>query len=226
MDPQLLAGLSQGLILYIILAASIALHEFGHAKVADLLGDHLPRSQGRVTLNPFAHLDPIGTGLIPLVMIFWPIVTGMSLPIGLIGWGRPVQISLAEPRTRVRDEILITLAGPGMNFLIALVTAIIGGVYVRLHGGNAPDWAQQIIFINALQIVFNLIPLPPLDGSRLMRHLVGMSEEMFMRMVTVTPFILFIAVNMRWFQEILLAATVRVAHIFYFVLYHLAGYNF
>jgi Zn-dependent protease len=195
MDPHLFEALREGLIFYIILAASIALHEYGHAKAADLLGDYLPRTQGRVTLNPIAHLDPIGTVLIPLLMIFGPLlIHSRVFAVGLIGWGRPVQIALNDPKTRVRNEILITLAGPGMNFLIALAAGIAGGLTQRFHGGDT-RWADVIIGLNCSLIAFNLIPLPPLDGSRIIRHIVGMSEEMFVRLASISPVILLILVN-------------------------------
>lgn len=97
MDTQ---TLRDGLLQLILLIISIGLHEFGHAWMADLRGDPLPRLQGRVTLNPFAHADPIGTIAIPAVMIF------LSPGFGLIGWGKPVQISLPNPKTRRMDDIL------------------------------------------------------------------------------------------------------------------------
>jgi len=206
MDSNTLDALRQGMILYIILAASIALHEFGHAKVADLLGDFLPRSQGRVTLNPFVHLDPIGTGLIPLVSIFLPILTHTHLPIGIIGWGRPVQISLPHPKTRVRDDILITLAGPSMNALIALAAAVVWGLLGRFSPATAQHMAPlfgETISLNCLLIAFNLLPLPPLDGSHIMRHLVGMTEETYVRLSTHSWIILLILVNLQPFQELL-----------------------
>ena len=194
MSPDSMAMIREGLILYIILAASIALHEFGHAKAADLLGDFLPRSQGRVTLNPLVHLDPIGTGLIPLSMILF------RLPFSLIGWGRPVQISLPHPKTRVRDEILITLAGPLMNVLIATVVAVGYGLLAHISPEQANHFeplADAAIAVNCTLIAFNLIPLPPLDGSRIMRHVVGMSEEMFVRLSMNSWWILLILINLR-----------------------------
>lgn len=195
-----MAALREGLILYLILAGSIALHEFGHAKVADLLGDFLPRSQGRVTLNPLVHLDPIGTGLIPLSMIL------LRLPFSLIGWGRPVQISLPNPKTRMRDEILITLAGPLMNGLIALTVAVGYGLLAHVspaRADNLEPLANAAIAVNCTLIAFNLIPLPPLDGSRIMRHVVGMTEETFARLAQHSWWILLILINLQPCQELL-----------------------
>jgi Zn-dependent protease len=179
MSPDLFIELRNGAIFYLILALSVTLHEFGHAKAADLVGDPLPRRQGRVTLNPLAHLDMFGTVLIPLTMIFVPIFLHGGMGFMLIGWGRPVQISLPHRETRRRDEILITIAGPIMNALIAFVVAVGVGLIARGNGDFANavvPFGVQAIVLNACLIAFNLIPLPPLDGSRILRHVVGMSE--------------------------------------------------
>ena len=106
------------IILFLVLLASISIHEWAHAFAADKLGDPLPRSEGRVTLDPRAHIDPIGTILIPLVMIF------ISPGISIIGWGKPVQISLPNRETKKRDDILITLAGPLSNLSIAFICSL------------------------------------------------------------------------------------------------------
>ncbi len=204
-SPNLLPELRDGSIFYIILALSIALHEYGHAKAADLVGDPLPRLQGRVTLDPLAHLDPIGTGLIPLSMIFIPIFMHMQMPFALIGWGRPVQISLPHPRTRVRDEILITVAGPLMNVLIALVVTVISRILLESHtmGEQTERFLKETIYLNCALIGFNLIPLPPLDGSRILRHLVNMSESTFNHLAMNSWWILLILINLQQFQILL-----------------------
>ena len=110
MDPE---KLRFGLIYLVALILSICVHEFGHAFVADKLGDPLPRSQGRVTLNPIAHIDPIGTLLLPIVAVF----TGPAIGQYILGWGKPVQISLS-PRDITRKisirtaHALVAIAGP------------------------------------------------------------------------------------------------------------------
>ncbi|MCX6888656.1 MAG: site-2 protease family protein [Verrucomicrobia bacterium] len=189
MDAQ---TLRDGLLQLILLIISIGLHEFGHAWMADLRGDPLPRMQGRVTLNPFAHTDPIGTIAIPAVMIF------LSPGFGLIGWGKPVQISLPNPKTRRMDDIYITLAGPAMNLVLCLVFAVIGGL------GNFDPKTQEVvirflvggIYLNAGLVVFNLIPIPPLDGSRLALRLGLYSEELFLTLARWGFIILIILVNL------------------------------
>ncbi|MDR2430361.1 MAG: site-2 protease family protein [Puniceicoccales bacterium] len=191
-------------IYFIVLLCSLALHEFAHAWVAHLRGDPLPGRQGRVTLNPFAHLDPVGSFLIPGVMIFFPLVLGAAFPVAILGWGRPVQVSLPNPKTRRMDDILITLAGPGMNLLIALVASVVMGVWEGL--GVSPElyafrFLLPVTIINVALATFNLIPIPPLDGSRVLRYLVRMSEEAYATLAANGWIILLVLINLPSFSE-------------------------
>ena len=186
-----------GALQLILLIISIGLHEFGHAWVADMRGDPLPRLQGRVTLNPFAHTDTIGTIILPAVMIF------LSPGFGLIGWGKPVQISLPNPKTRRMDDICITLAGPGMNLVLCLVLALIGalGSFDPVQDKLVLRFLVSGIFLNAGLVVFNLIPIPPLDGSRIAVRLGLYSEETFLALARWGFVILLVAVNLPFFRE-------------------------
>lgn len=184
--------------------------------MADLRGDPLPRMQGRVTLNPFAHADPIGTIAIPAVMIF------LSPGFGLIGWGKPVQISLPNPKTRQMDDIYITLAGPAMNLVLCFAFAVIGGL------GNFDPKTQEVvinflqmgIILNAGLVVFNLIPLPPLDGSRLALRLGLYSEELFLTLARWGFVILIILINLPPFTR-LMSAGIRLLVLPWFGLWDL-----
>jgi Zn-dependent protease len=204
MDAQ---TLRDGLLQLILLIISIGLHEFGHAWMADLRGDPLPRLQGRVTLNPFAHTDPIGTIALPAIMIF------LSPGFGLIGWGKPVQISLPNPKTRRMDDIYITLAGPAMNLALCFILAVIGGL------GNFDPKTQEVvirflvngIFLNAGLVVFNLIPIPPLDGSRLALRLGLYSEEIFLSLARWGFIVLIVLVNLPPFLRMMHAAILLLA---------------
>ncbi len=183
----------------ILLIISIGLHEFGHAWMADMRGDPLPRMQGRVTLNPFAHADPIGTIAIPAFMIF------LSPGFGLIGWGKPVQISLPNAKTRRMDDIYITLAGPAMNLVLCFILAVIGGLghFDMVKDAVIVKFLVQGIFLNAGLVVFNLIPIPPLDGSRLALRLGLYTEEMFLTLSRWGFIILIVLINLPPFQRLL-----------------------
>lgn len=128
---------------------SLTFHEFAHAFIADKLGDPTPRSQGRVTLDPRAHLDPLGT---------------IALLLTHFGWGKPVEIDPFNLKNPVRDSALIALAGPASNLLIA------GLLTVLFHTLSMPEILMSIIknlaIINIFLAVFNLVPVHPLDGSR------------------------------------------------------------
>lgn len=157
----------------IILILSIAVHEFGHAFVADRLGDGTPRSYGRVTLNPIAHADPIGTLLIPgLALLF---TGGQSMG---FGWGKPVPVNPMQFTRKMRmkhGHLLVAVAGPMMNILFGLfIGALVvilarNGVFdshSRTELGMLALWAGLLNFILAF---FNLLPAPPLDGGHVLQ---------------------------------------------------------
>ncbi|HTV39069.1 MAG TPA: site-2 protease family protein [Candidatus Sulfotelmatobacter sp.] len=169
MDPKII----DGLIFYIGLVVLLTFHEFAHAWVAWLCGDDTARLQGRLSLNPIVHIDPIGTVVFPLLMIFSPI-GGF-----LIGWAKPVPINLANLRNPVRDDVLIALAGPAMNLVLAVVLVALARV-IFIFGST--DITGQVLHMASLSLLlcfFNLIPIPPLDGSHVLRNFIGMSWETY-----------------------------------------------
>lgn len=184
-------------ILFILLISSISIHEWAHAWVADKLGDPLPRQQGRVTLDPRSHIDPIGTLLIPFIMIF------ASPGFAIIGWGKPVQISLPNRETKKRDDILITLAGPLSNLSIAFICSLTFGLLHRIVplGESALFLLYQIVSLNAVLFLFNLLPVPPLDGSHILKNMVNMKDETFLKFSKYGFFILIILINIPNFQN-------------------------
>lgn len=204
------------IIIWLILVSSIALHEWGHAFSADKLGDFLPRQQGRVTLNPIAHIDLIGTVIIPLFMLF------ASPGFAIIGWGKPVQISLPNRKTRKRDDMIITACGPIMNLVIALVCSILAGVLFRFGLEKYALICVMAVMINAALFVFNLIPIPPLDGSHFLRYAVNMSEEFYMRLSQWGFVILLVLINLGPTRA-LLSSAIQIAQMPFNVIIHLVA---
>jgi Zn-dependent protease len=151
---------------FIILIVSVILHEVAHGYMANYLGDPTARLAGRLTLNPLPHIDPIGSILLPGLLLFSQSVTHFPL---LIGYAKPVPIN-PHYLTGEYDEALTAFAGPGTNILIALIF----GLAIRFIGGpETPliDAFAAIAYINMLLALFNLIPIPPLDGSRVLAAL-------------------------------------------------------
>ena len=149
---QIIAGLPGLLIAMVV-------HEYAHAQVAVWLGDFTPRLMGRLTLNPKAHVDPIGMLMLFLVHF---------------GWAKPVQINPRNFKNPKRDDILVSLAGPMANFVTAFLALVALLVYLRVGGDMTAGVSmvfQMIIEFNIGFGIFNLIPLPPLDGSHVLMQL-------------------------------------------------------
>src|SRR6267142_2657807 len=175
MDPK---SIIDGLLLYLGLLVLLTFHEFGHAWMAWKCGDDTARSQGRVSLNPLVHIDLIGTVFLPLLMIFLS-ASGSSLGRFLVGWAKPVPVTLANLRNPRMDDILITLAGPWMNLLLAVVIMALARVGVSVHSASMVEVCQEVAHLSLLLFFLNLLPIPPLDGSRVARVLIGMSYEAY-----------------------------------------------
>jgi len=130
-----------------------------------------------LTLNPVMHIDPIGTVVFPLLMIFIAPLGGF-----LIGWAKPVPITLGNLRHPVRDDILIALAGPAMNLLLAMVLVGIARIAFIFSSEDTTILILRFASLSLLLCFFNLIPIPPLDGSHVLRNFIGMSWETYMNL--------------------------------------------
>ncbi len=167
--------IADGLIFYLGLVVLLTFHEFAHAWVAWKCGDDTARLQGRLSINPIVHIDPIGTVLLPLFMIFGPSnVTRFA-----IGYAKPVPFNPHNLRNRWRDEMLIAMAGPAMNIVLAIALVAFARVAVMFGSDEMMELFFQMAGLSLLLCFFNLIPIPPLDGSHVMRNLSGMSYETY-----------------------------------------------
>lgn len=146
------------LISLLAIGAAITIHEFAHALAADRLGDPTPRLQGRLTLNPLAHLDPLGT---------------LMLVLFRFGWGKPVQFDQFNLRNPRRDAMLISIAGPVSN----LLTAVLATILLRLLPSNLLAFLilQPFIVISIVLAVFNFVPIHPLDGGKILSGILPLS---------------------------------------------------
>jgi Zn-dependent protease len=152
--------------LFAVLIVSLSFHEAAHAWTADRLGDPTARMLGRITLNPLAHIDWIGTVLFPLIAIY------SGIP--LLGWAKPVPVNMHNLRHPRRDFALVALAGPVSNLVIALVIAILRPFVAQATGvmSGPSRWLAHGLELNVLLAVFNMIPVPPLDGGNVLAGLV------------------------------------------------------
>lgn len=170
----------EAVVFLIALVLSIAVHEFGHAFAADKLGDRTPRLQGRVTLNPIVHADPIGTLVVPLMAVF--LNTGL-----LLGWGRPVQVNpvaFTRKLSMKMGHLIVAAAGPAMNVLLALLITLLLGVLLATGVLNPKsditNGISMVVRLNWILFFFNLLPVPPLDGGAVLAGLLPRGYERYM----------------------------------------------
>jgi Zn-dependent protease len=164
-DPELFVAF------LIAIIVGLTFHEFSHAAVATLQGDQTARSQGRLTLNPVVHLDPLGT---------------IALLIAGLGWARPTPVTPTRLRYRRLGMVLVGLAGPAANFVIALLSAIALRIVDPVAGATLDSdfnvkLLSYLVIWNVILGVFNLLPIPPLDGSTLLTVLLPPSRQNIVR---------------------------------------------
>lgn len=156
------------IILFSVLLFSLCVHEAAHAAMAYYCGDDTAKLQGRLTLNPLAHIDLLGTVILPLVMLT---LTGF-----MFGWAKPVPFNPAKLNNVRRDPVLIAMAGPASNVMLAVIFVLIGRFYFFLAGGASEvptlvfTFFLYMVFLNIILMLFNLIPVPPLDGHHVLNY--------------------------------------------------------
>ncbi len=152
---------------FLVLIFSIVIHEFSHGWMADRLGDPTARYMGRLTLNPLPHIDPIGSVLVPLVLY----LTQVGF---IIGWAKPVPYNPYNLRDQKKGPALVSLAGPAANLAVAAIFGLLIQAFSAADPvayGNLVELFAVIVLYNILLAVFNLVPLPPLDGAKILEFL-------------------------------------------------------
>ncbi len=154
------------IFLIAILIFSVVVHEFSHGAAANYLGDPTAKYAGRLTLNPLKHLDPIGSIILPFFLILITKLTGSGI---IFGWAKPVPINPYNFRDQKYGSAKVALAGPGSNVVIALVFGLTLRFFPEISGFSGFYLMfSYIVYINLLLAIFNLLPIPPLDGSHIL----------------------------------------------------------
>jgi hypothetical protein len=214
--------LRTGLIFFILIFVSLILRAFAQAWVADRLGDPTPREEGRVTLYPPPHIDWLGTIILPLICIFYllPRISQANLAF-FLAWTLPIPINpsnFANPR---RGFLLTQFAGLGMSLLVSLLAAVVGGLLFRADPKTAEVFGT-LIGINAMLMFLDFLPVPPLPGGVLLKHLGWISEERFWAIARWSGLALLIAFNLQPVR-VFIAFGVSVIQFPFLVLYEIVA---
>jgi len=198
------AVLRAGLIFYFLLFASLVLRAYAQAWLADRFGDPTPRDEGRVTLYPVPHVDLLGTVVLPLICIFYlqPRIGEINF---FLAWTNPVPINPGSFHHPRRDFLLTQFAGCGMSLLLALCAAVGGGLLYRLDPLTV-EISENLIMLNAMLIVLDFLPVPPLPGGALLKHWGWISEEAYWAVARWAGLALMIGFNLppvRWLIGVL-----------------------
>ncbi|MFA5337002.1 MAG: site-2 protease family protein [Candidatus Omnitrophota bacterium] len=180
----------------VILFMSITLHEYSHGFVATKFGDPTPKASGRLSLNPLTHIDVFGTIILPVLLI---VLSGGRFA---FGYAKPIPINPYHFKNPKRDILLVGLAGPAVNFLIAL---LLTGLLKASNYLFIPEIIIEGILINLILGIFNLVPIPPLDGSRVLSAMLPYRlSYSYLKMETIGSFVLILLIMVGFFKWFLL----------------------
>ncbi len=202
-------------IILIIIVFSVVLHELSHGLVAYWLGDRTAKDAGRLTLNPIKHIDPYMSILVPVILYI------IGAPV--FGGAKPVPVDYRNLKWHEWGMALVALAGPGMNFLIAFLAFLIGHFTGALYGPNT-DIAgfifAELVYVNLGFMLFNLIPIPPLDGSRVLYAISPDSVRVFLTQVEQYGFIIVYVLILLFgevFSHLMVNGTTSIINFFYLI---------
>ena len=204
MDINIAELVSHLIIFMVVLLLAISAHEAGHAWMSYKFGDDTAFMLGRVTLNPIAHTDPIGTLLIPMVGFIFGAVGGGLASIPLIGWGKPTPVNPRKWTNYKLANVMVSIAGIGANLILAVIGFVIFKSLLGYGVINAENidggfikpitiFLQNLIFLNVSLAVFNLLPFPPLDGSKVLGTFLPESAQPILAMLEQYGFLILMA---------------------------------
>lgn len=209
----------------VVLLLAISAHEAGHAWMSYKFGDDTARLLGRITLNPVAHTDPIGTLLIPIFMFIYAHIGSPIGAIPLLGWGKPTPVNPLRWRNKDLANVMVSLAGILANLIIATITFVIFKILLMTNVAERLDISTQeplglfltyMLIMNVSLAVFNLLPFPPLDGSKILDSILPPSARPFLELLEQYGFLLLLVLISVGFTRMIISPVID--FVFYLLL--------
>jgi Zn-dependent protease len=191
---------------FLCLLVVITFHEAAHAYVAWKCGDDTAKQLGRISLNPVVHMELIGTVVLPLLAMGLS-ASGSGLGGFILGWGKPVPVNPAHLNHRLRDGMWVALAGPAMNLVLAVFVLALAKIVLLAGFPQGTKALLQLAYVSLILGFFNLIPVPPLDGSHVLRYLFRIPDEIYYKVVPYGFIIVIVLLNFTPIRTVLGAVT-------------------